>query len=186
MHPPAASGALSRAALGRPSDAPAPSIELAKNVDAAAWIPSADRMPSRIAAVTNGNLVVLDAADGHVVLTLATGLAPPTGEFQFALSPSADGATIYYSRFRNVLCGSSGAVNTADIDRVPVAGGASERVAEEADNPKVSPDGRSLAYTSPWCTDPHVLVVRDLASGTERYAPPEIGSRGHGLPTAAR
>lgn len=170
---PAASGALSRAALGRPSDAPAPSIELAKDVDAAAWIPSADRMPSRIAAVTNGNLVVLDAADGHVVLTLATGLAPPTGEFQFALSPSADGAMIYYSRFRNVQCDGR-AVIGADIDRVPVAGGASERVVEEADNPKVSPDGRSLAYTSPWCTNPHVLVVRDLASGTERYAPPEM------------
>lgn len=128
-------------------------------------------MPSRIAAVTNGNLVVLDAADGHVVLTVATGLAPPTGEFQFALSPSADGATIYYSRFQNVVCGQRGVVITSEIDRVPVAGGPSERVVGEANNPKASPDGRSLAYTTPWCTNPHVLVVRDLASGTERPAP---------------
>lgn len=59
-----------------------------------------------------------------------------------------------------------------------------EVVAEEAMNPALSPDGRTLAYVARplawseagghrdwWSTDPGELVMRDLENGSQRRVP---------------
>jgi hypothetical protein len=79
---------------GDAASATTPSTTAATTTTRAGGAPTAGAsgaMPSRIAAIINGNLVVLDSADGHVVRTLATGLTPPTGEFQASLSASSKG-----------------------------------------------------------------------------------------------
>jgi hypothetical protein len=120
----------------------------------------------QIVAVAEGALVVLDADDGSIVRTLATGEFDPLQEIQ-GPSVTQDGRDVYFER------GAGPACDMPEIVSMPVAGG-NEVFVRRGFSPMVSPDGSTLAYstlTAPErCPDAIAfeLVVLDLEAGAER------------------
>lgn len=124
-----------------------------------------------VATRRDGEIAVVDSADGSVVRVLVPAgreradAIPPAGSV--ALTP--DGRVVYFAR-------AGGAGSCGTIHRVPVAGGAEELVAQGV-TPAVSPDGTKLAYVAhePEAAPEgqgcrlHRLVIRDLATGAERF-----------------
>jgi Tol biopolymer transport system component len=101
--------------------------------------PTAPR-PADIAAVVGGSVVLLDAADGHTVRTLATHAEAATGGFPYleGVSLSPDRTAVFYS-----LAGDCG---PAKIYRVAADGRTPPEAVVDGVSPAVSPDGRKLAY----------------------------------------
>lgn len=152
--PPAAGVTLTSATSPAPADAPAvPAV--ARPVLAEAEV------PATFLAVRDGTrLVVADTATGkdqRVLFDLGPqeddGDAPPQGIDGLALS--SDGSTAYFS------VGPEPAPST--LYRVALAGGPAERIGWGW-RPRVSPDGRKLAYIAL-----QTVVVQDLATGTARH-----------------
>jgi Tol biopolymer transport system component len=130
-----------------------------------------------VVAVVDGQVVVLDGADGHVLRTLTERVTEPTPTYSpgqatliesaTTVAPTPDGKTVYFQR--GDQCGFR-----PSVWRVPMTGGTPERVAPVGQSPLISPDGRLLAYAG--SSDPapgdcgpfDQLVVRDLVSGAER------------------
>jgi hypothetical protein len=130
---------------------------------------------SQIVAVAEGALVVLDADDGSIVRTLATGEFDPIREIQ-DLSVTPDGQHVYFERHSGPAC------DMPEIVTMPVAGG-DEQFVTRGFSPMVSPDGRTLAYSRlvepERCLDALLfeLVVLDLETGSERrWSLPELVS----------
>jgi hypothetical protein len=116
-----------------------------------------------VVAAFGDRIVLLAANDGHVVRTLVEG---PEAAGASTAVPTPDGAWVYFGR-GTPTCGDQ----SPTISRVPAVGGSVEAVAAGW-APRVSPNGRLLAYAalrsaSRGCDQPHVLVVRDLTNGTE-------------------
>jgi hypothetical protein len=146
----------------------------------------AQGMPRQIVAVTTrGALVVLAMPGGSLMRTLVG-----SGVLGDALAVSPDGRTVY-------LAVSSGCYG--EIEAVPITGGRVDPIAAGT-YPALSPDGARLAFAhqlpiesptlfarcSPHSGNPATLfslVIRNLASGSDRSYPvsPAIGSSG--LPT---
>jgi hypothetical protein len=107
---------------------------------------SGSKVRGRLVVLTNDRrLVVVDAADGHEVRTLATGISPPLTAPQLAVSPTGD--AVYADRSTPAQPGQcpNGAATIPEVVRVPAAGnGAPQRVAFGM-LPAVSPDGKHLA-----------------------------------------
>jgi hypothetical protein len=142
-------------------------------------------MPRQVVGITaRGALVVLAMPGGSVVRTLVRG-----GALGDELSVSPDGRTVY-------VAVSSGCYG--EIEAVPLAGGPAQAVAAGT-FPAVSPNGASLAFAhelpfesnalmarcSPGTGNPATmfsLVIRNLASGSERNYPVAPAYSSSGLP----
>jgi hypothetical protein len=126
--------------------------------------------PPEIAAISGGTVVMLDGKDGHNLRTLATHTEATTGGFPYlqGVSLSPDRKDVFYSL--------AGDCDSATIFRVPADGHGAPTSLLTGVSPAVSPDGRKLAYAvaTPGNGAPNdrhcqnAIVVRDLASGTER------------------
>ncbi len=104
--------------------------------------------------------------------------ASPTGPM---VTVAADGETVYFSRPAAADgCAQAEALGS-EIASVPIEGGEPEVVVPVGVAPAVSPDGGEFAYlttqTGEQCDDgePLVLMVRDLAGGSERRVPTDLG-----------
>lgn len=179
-------------AEGRSPVAPVRGIDAGAGAESADPTPvSADRpsphgpRPREVAAIVDGSVVVLDGKDGRTLRTLATHSEATTGGFPYleGLALAPDRSSVYYA-----LAGDCG---PATIYRVAADGGAPSEAILSGVSPAVSPDGRKLAYAvgapgsqlppavdAGAAPDPEVtgderhcqnaVVVRDLATGTER------------------
>jgi dipeptidyl aminopeptidase/acylaminoacyl peptidase len=117
-----------------------------------------------VLAAFRDRLEVLSASDGRVLRTLVEGSEAAGAS---TVTPTPDGVWVYFGR-GTPTCGDQ----TPTIWRVPTGGGPVERVAAGW-APRVSPDGRFLAYASlrpasRGCDQANVLVVDDLTGGTEQ------------------
>jgi hypothetical protein len=142
-------------------------------------------MPSQVVAVTtSGALVVLAMPGGSVLRTLLR-----SGALGDEVSVSPDGRTVY-------VAVSSGCYG--EIEAVPLAGGAARPIVAGT-FPALSPNGASLAFAhqlpfqspdlfarcSPHTGNPATLfslVIRNLASGSERSYPVAPAYSSSGLP----
>jgi hypothetical protein len=115
----------------------------------------------KLVAVVDGNVVVLGSDTGEVERTIAEG--DPEGDVA-DVTVSPDGLDVYFTRLGNGECAAG------EIVRVPIGGG-NEEVVSRGSDPRISPDGRTLAYEglSPEdvCPPLPYLVVRDLDTGDE-------------------
>ncbi|MGH9001638.1 MAG: TolB family protein [Acidimicrobiia bacterium] len=119
-----------------------------------------------VAATTDGQLLLLDAASGGVWGHLDHN-RPPTSSDRGApidaisLTPSRD--EVYYAA-------KDWSDGGRDILAVGIDGNGRRLVVEDAASPAVSPDGRFLAYS--FSPDPDSgrtsIAIRELATGTER------------------
>jgi hypothetical protein len=128
--------------------------------------------PKEIAAISGGEVVMLDGRDGRTLRTLATHPEAATGGFPFVqgVSLSPDRSDVFYAL--------AGDCDDATLDRVPADGHAPPEKMLTGVSPAVSPDGRKLAYAvatpgmdSGGIEERHCqnsVVVRDLATGGER------------------
>jgi Tol biopolymer transport system component len=118
----------------------------------------------RIVAAFGDRIVLLSVSDGHVLRTLVEG---PQAAGARTVAPTPDGVWVYFGQ-GSPTCGDQ----SPTIWRVRASGGPVEAVAAGW-APRVSPDGRFLAYAAPragsqGCVQPGELVVRDLTNGTEQ------------------
>ena len=116
-------------------------------------------IPAQIVVWTSDFKVeVVSARSGHVVRTLATGVAEVHGLPHLAVSPSG---MVYFDAARGIR---------QWVMRVPLAGGRPAVVAEGC-MPTISPDGRLLAFVTN-CDDaahaPEAIEVMNLATGKQR------------------
>lgn len=109
----------------------------------------------QLVAVVDGDVVLLNP-DGGIARTIASGDADD-------VIASPDGRHAYFTRSGVGRCAPH------EIVRVPIGGGAEEVVATGS-QPRISPDGRTLAYLDASsmrssCPPPEFLTVLDLESG---------------------
>lgn len=144
---------------------PAPSTTVPSGTDT---IPAAT--PSEIMAVTSDGRVVQMAADGTVQRTIAD---PSNGRRADGVTVSPDGKTLIASY--RTGCG----VGYHDLRVISLDGTSSLLTSLGLGNgASVSPDGTTLAYEEqlqqpqPTSCDEGALILRDLATGTERRIDP--------------
>lgn len=120
--------------------------------------------PYVVAVSTSGTVEVLSAANGTVVRVLhrpgARTIEHPPEVPQIAYSPK--GRRVFEATLDGRSC-------PHNIDSIPLAGGAPSS-AGAGSSPALSPDGSERAYVmapSPGGCGSNVVVVRDLATGTE-------------------
>jgi hypothetical protein len=147
--------------------------------------PTPEPVDPPIAALTTGGaLVLLDPETGAVTSTVYEGLTT-SDPSKTSLTVSPDGLFAYASRVVSTEVGTAW-----EILRVSLASGSADLVAEGI-MPAISPDGATLAYAGrdpSFQVDPNfpeddvglALVLRDLATGAERY----IGTGHGGNPSA--
>jgi hypothetical protein len=136
--------------------------------------------PGLLVVVTDSGAVeLLDSSSGKPVRTLVT-----SGAIGDEIAVSPDAKTIYFVRQSGCF---------GEIDSVPVAGGVAQNVAPGS-FPAISPNGTMLAYaTEPDLTQTgcagsgnvakqFAVVVRNLASGSERKFPMAPALVSNGLP----
>jgi WD40 repeat protein len=121
--------------------------------------PSIVLPPTVVAYSSQGRIVELSSATGKALRTLATtrirkDSVAPAG----SLAASPDGKTVYYDTDTDT---------DTELWQVPRAGGTPVRIGVGR-IPAVSPDGKTLAYSRPDGSGAWSLVLRDVATGTER------------------
>src|SRR5215472_8610857 len=176
------------AACGSGSPAPQHTVTVIATPSSAAGGPSPSTAPPTspepgiVAVTTRGALVVLDASNGSVIRTLASG-----GVLGDEISVSPNGSTVYYAQ--------GPACHPEIISASLVAGGAHPAPIAPGALPAISPDGTKLAFArqpsfttgcapSPGnLTKSFKLVIRTLATGAERILPLPPAQQRSGLPS---
>ncbi|MEX2255373.1 MAG: hypothetical protein WEC34_08040 [Acidimicrobiia bacterium] len=126
-----------------------------------------------VLAAIEDRVVGLSSTTGEVVRVFAVA---PDGRDISSVAVAPNGRVVYYTVGEQ--CGP-----TPEVWRVPVSGNKRpRRVTAAGSGPRVSPDGRLLAYTGArqsetllGCVDYDTLVVRNLRTGVERRL--ELGDR---------
>lgn len=123
--------------------------------------------PTAVAVTAQGAVVVVDTATGRIVRTPA-----PVGSAAADQKPvrTPDGATVYFAK-RGVDCGFD------TLFEVPVDGRRAPRRLTSGLAAAFSPDGTKLAYVNTQGCVAANLVVRDVATGVERFWEPGPNSR---------
>lgn len=128
--------------------------------------------PPIVALTDTGALVMVDPETGAITRTVYEGLSTDD-PWKTALTVSPD---LLYAFVSHVVATEPG--TRWEILRISLANGSAELVAEGI-QPAISPDGSTLAYAG---VDPSIpdeeglaLVLRDLATGAERYIPSGYG-----------
>lgn len=133
-----------------------------------------DRPAFAVALSAKGRVVVLDGATSRALQVLAQYPTDGSGRLG-GVSLTPDRKTVYYGYGESGL--SSDPRCGTGVYRVPVDGGGRPEKVAEGLSPKLSPDGRLLAYAGggtrfgirgEQMSCSNVLVIRDLASGAER------------------
>lgn len=107
---------------------------------------------------------VFDPGTGELISVVADEADLGEGSGELAISP--DGTSVFYSRILTACASEMVQVNLAD--------GMATRIGP-GELPTPSPDGRHLAYViDPSCRRAYDLVIRDLATGTERIWESEL------------